>query len=601
MLIINAIEITNFRSITKLSTKINPNSLNIIVGKNDIGKSNFLKALNLFFNGETEIGSKFRFNDDFSKFAKVPNKKAAEITIRITFNTPARFKNNDDLIWTKTWRKDGEHDDYIVTSDREIPKGNDGGLQWLKKIKFKYVPAVRGFEYFNYLMGDLHDALSEINPKTFNEASNKFIEELKVEVNSLIDQITQNLGYTSQIAMPSDFKSLFSTLDFIFDKEGSSISLNKRGDGIKAQHIPVILKFIANHYKTISGRAIISPETIWGFEEPENNMEMGNAFKMAKVFLNFSNDIQIFINTHSPAYYSLAKEAPSKTNLYLAKTTDINSGTQLLQVEVGDAKIFDEEMGILPVITDYVKEEIELRQQAERKAEELSKLKSNTKCLVLTEDSDTNLCEVIFEAQGFDKKTTEFISYGSRSNLLAAMQSCKIKLTDKPDLKYIVFHRDRDVYDGDELDKDKIQERIDKLNADGLYKFHLFLTQGYDLESYFLNPEHVIELYPDLNANIVTQLIEQSTVETHDKSMGKLYEKLDLFKKVHGLQSNAKAIKQLQELYNSNPERYRYGKTVLGELSSKIQKLKKRNINLIKPSSVLRIRELKAIAQKLNK
>ena len=44
---IKSVEINNFRSIVKLNVGA-LNRLNIIVGKNDIGKSNFLKALNLF-------------------------------------------------------------------------------------------------------------------------------------------------------------------------------------------------------------------------------------------------------------------------------------------------------------------------------------------------------------------------------------------------------------------------------------------------------------------------------------------------------------------------------------------------------------------------
>ena len=77
MIIIDSIEIINFRSIVRLEKGLTMNHLNIIVGQNDIGKSNLLKALNLFFNGQTEIGNTFRFLDDFSKYARVPNKKAS--------------------------------------------------------------------------------------------------------------------------------------------------------------------------------------------------------------------------------------------------------------------------------------------------------------------------------------------------------------------------------------------------------------------------------------------------------------------------------------------------------------------------------------------
>ncbi len=55
-------EIRNFRSIQHLIINTNLNDLNVFVGKNDIGKSNILRALNLFFNNETDLGKKLNFN-----------------------------------------------------------------------------------------------------------------------------------------------------------------------------------------------------------------------------------------------------------------------------------------------------------------------------------------------------------------------------------------------------------------------------------------------------------------------------------------------------------------------------------------------------------
>ncbi|EFB9622617.1 TPA: AAA family ATPase, partial [Escherichia coli] len=54
---IRRIEITNFRSIQKIV--IDSARLQIIVGNNDAGKSNILRALNLFFNSQTNPGESF--------------------------------------------------------------------------------------------------------------------------------------------------------------------------------------------------------------------------------------------------------------------------------------------------------------------------------------------------------------------------------------------------------------------------------------------------------------------------------------------------------------------------------------------------------------
>ena len=61
--LIKQIEITNFRSIKH--TIIDCSSYNLFCGQNDVGKSNVLKALNLFFNQETDFQTPFNFFTDY--------------------------------------------------------------------------------------------------------------------------------------------------------------------------------------------------------------------------------------------------------------------------------------------------------------------------------------------------------------------------------------------------------------------------------------------------------------------------------------------------------------------------------------------------------
>lgn len=69
MLKIKQIHIKNFRSI--VNTSLDVEKMNIFVGLNDVGKSNVLKALNLFFNNKTDAGVKYNFDTDYSKLAPV--------------------------------------------------------------------------------------------------------------------------------------------------------------------------------------------------------------------------------------------------------------------------------------------------------------------------------------------------------------------------------------------------------------------------------------------------------------------------------------------------------------------------------------------------
>ena len=75
---ITEISIKNFRSIVNMNI--------------DVGKSNVLKALNLFFNNETDYNEKFAFESDFSQLFPQKSKKAKEIVIKIIFEVPQIYK-----------------------------------------------------------------------------------------------------------------------------------------------------------------------------------------------------------------------------------------------------------------------------------------------------------------------------------------------------------------------------------------------------------------------------------------------------------------------------------------------------------------------------
>lgn len=61
---IKKIEITNFRSLTSVTLN-DVADMNVVFGENDVGKSNVLRALNLFLNDETAPGAPYRFEVDY--------------------------------------------------------------------------------------------------------------------------------------------------------------------------------------------------------------------------------------------------------------------------------------------------------------------------------------------------------------------------------------------------------------------------------------------------------------------------------------------------------------------------------------------------------
>lgn len=334
--IINEIKIKNFRSIKSISRKLKPTHLNIFVGQNDQGKSNILRALNLFFNAQTDIGKPFRFEDDYSYYAPTGRGSRVEIKVELLIQPPKRrFRKAMPVRWTKIWKKDGS-----VRESRQHPDGTvlperNNVSQWLNKLRYRYVPAIKGQNYFSNLMGELHDVLNEIHADELATQGEGFIGGIQNITEEITTELDSQLGIPNTIQVPSDFKVLFSNLDFGLKKDGHTHHLKQRGDGIKVRHIPVILKYMSEQEKRISIPGYVKPDTIWGFEEPENNLEFRYAFEVAEEIKSYSKDIQIFLTTHSPAFYAIDKANNDGVSTYYVSLND-SACTELQAVSHDD-------------------------------------------------------------------------------------------------------------------------------------------------------------------------------------------------------------------------------------------------------------------------
>ncbi|MBI3774050.1 MAG: AAA family ATPase [Gammaproteobacteria bacterium] len=154
---ITALSIRNFRSIVSLNETVL--DLNIFVGQNDEGKSNILRALDLFFNHDKRDGYKLDWNRDYCCFAPKRSSKAKEITITIEITPPPSFANRGPAVWIKTWRRDGLHHDSFKHKDGTEVSPKSKIAAYLKAMRFDYVPAIKGRDYFQVLMSKLHDML----------------------------------------------------------------------------------------------------------------------------------------------------------------------------------------------------------------------------------------------------------------------------------------------------------------------------------------------------------------------------------------------------------------------------------------------------------
>lgn len=587
MKIITAIEIRKFRSIKSVTRDLYLSDLNIFVGQNDNGKSNLLRALNLFFNNQTDAGQPFRFEEDYCYHADSGTGSRREVKLDLIIEPPkSRFKNAQTVRWTKQWKRDGSIVESRVfeKTGQEIPL-KDNISKWLDKLKYRYVPAIKGKDYFNALMGELHDVLNEAHSSLMATQGKGFISGIQKITNDITKELKSQIGISSTIQVPSDFKQLFSNLDFGSKEGENTYHLKQRGDGIKIRHIPVILKYMAEQEKSISIPGYVKPDTIWGFEEPENNLEMKFAFELASTMRSYSDSIQILITTHSPAFYALAgNESAGVSKFYVSKNAD--SCTIVTSITEASHDDLHDKMGMLPLITPY----LEATYKAEAKIRELedtiSKIPSTAKCCFITEDANSSSLKLLLQANGFDLATTELFSYDGKDQIKGAMILAKYLKQKFPSM-VVGVHRDRDY-----LTEEEIAEFESSFTKKNIF---FFCTTGVDCESHFLSLEHLKSLNLELSDEELETAITEATKDARQDSIDRFINHRFGAKKP--MKSDyAGALREICDSYDSNTVRYRYGKKVFGLLANRLQKATKQNVRLEVISPALQNRHLQHIA-----
>jgi ABC-type cobalamin/Fe3+-siderophores transport system ATPase subunit len=101
---------------------------------------------------------------------------------------------------------------------------------------------------------------------------------------------------------------------------------------------------------------------------------------------------------------------------------------------------------------------------------------------VLSEDSDYSMLKVLLASAGFNVARCEIRSYAASSRLEAAIELASYIRDESPRTR-VLIHRDRDFMTVDEVDR--VKEKIMRSGA------HPFITRGSDVESYFVDPEHI--------------------------------------------------------------------------------------------------------------
>lgn len=360
-IVIKSVSVKNFRSIR--NEEIQTKDLNIFVGLNDAGKSNFLKALNLFFNTQTDYNTPFDFRKDFTFLFPKSSHSTKEIKISIKFIIPDTYKESGEYTWTKVWRTGNYSTESFQNSKGDKPSEKSRVPSTLKRIRYRYVPAVKSTEYYKTLLSDLYEAASHLLDNPLHESTQSFSDSLRSYTAIITDNVFEKLQIKSELSVPSNLSDIFKALVFITKSDAGTISvpLSNRGDGIQARHIPIILKYIAGEDQKSRNQGSMKVTTIWGFEEPENGLELSRAFEMSSDFSEYSQEIQIFATTHSPAFYM--KKDDENSIVYFVRKKESSEETNFIDEK--NSRVIDQQLGLMPLVAPYIAEQEEKVKQAQ--------------------------------------------------------------------------------------------------------------------------------------------------------------------------------------------------------------------------------------------
>jgi len=325
--------------------------------------------------------------------------------------------------------------------------------------------------------------------------------------------------------------------------EGEKLPIDAAGTGV-LQAIQIIS--YVNLYKP----------KILILDEPDSHLHPNNQRLLAKKLYELANErgFQILISTHSHHL--------------------LDAFSQYGKIDwVVNGKIISEPYDFVRVLLDL---------GALDKGDLLRN--GSIKCVVLTEDSDSKPIQILLKSSGFNISETDIWPYHGCTKIDTALVLAAFIRVHAPATK-IILHRDRDYLTDDEL-------RIIKTKVESA-NILFFSTNGTDIESYFINPNHINQLYPSIDRAVIQNLIDDATTETRADSVTRFINSRnqiasELFYRNGGDRPNIGQISfDTTNLYDSNPERYRNGKLVLKRLHSKLQQAIGENIKIINNSSVL--------------
>lgn len=329
MELIREIEINDFRSIQSATLAINSGYLPI-VGPNNSGKSNILRALHLFFTDEVEPDRPLRLARDFHNPSR--NRKK-ELSVCVKFRLPENFnyrKNirdglnallGDTFSIRKTWSYEQSPQGFVT--DVEVAKEGEElsrvasdeeyrVQQFFNLIKFRYQPNhIHPSEVLQREESELQSALLfRLNRLQSSDSPefDRIFDHMRDVASDLVKPISERLQVAAQqveeleLSTPAEFGDvLFSFVPRLKVRAGEKFEALQHGSGIQSYLTYLMLSFLDTRFEAKFGW---QQATIWALEEPESFLHQSLQHELAAFLAETgtSDRFQIFATTHSDVF-----------------------------------------------------------------------------------------------------------------------------------------------------------------------------------------------------------------------------------------------------------------------------------------------------------
>lgn len=398
---LESFQVNYFRSI-KNSEPIHLNQKTIIVGKNNEGKSNYLKALNialsilldrrrveLFIRRKRYLNDDSIFNWERDYPVNLQNKKRQPSTkFKLTFNLTNEDVENikslinveikfELIIEIEINKNDLSLNIYYTPKNirKKLKESQiDKVCDYItKEIYFTYIPAIRteraSLNIIESLINKKLDSLEE--NEDYNKAKS-FIQSKQNELlinlsHELVDKLHTFVPELKNVQLSAEYESRHSygsryDYRFIVD-DGNPTEISYKGDGFKSLVTLALL-----HDKGQSNK-----NNIIAIEEPEAHLHSGAIHKLKSILEDIYNNNQIILTTHNQVF--IDRDVVSNNIMVdsgkIKKVKDIKQLRNILGVELSDNLISCERillvegstdskllLNLLPLLNPEIKEKI---------------------------------------------------------------------------------------------------------------------------------------------------------------------------------------------------------------------------------------------------